>query len=944
MKKLLKILAWLAGIFVVMMILIIIGLKLFLPAEKIRSLATEKASAALGRDVSIESIDISFWGGLGVKLVDVVIGNPDWIDAGDFVRADNIDVKLYLLPLISGEYRVDRLIINNPHIVMLKMPDGANNFTLAAVDKKLPPDMAEEIPAETKAAAVAVSFDRLEIRDGKLDYIDDSTGIKILLSGLHISTALESPRNGFYESSGKVTVDSLLLVTEETLPAFAVDFDYSAQYDLSEKHLMLDKADLTLNGLLFELKAEVYHQSGAIRGRGNVKSKRISVADLFRLMPPDQLELFSDFTLDGDFSLEIDLEYDDADEEPLQYSGMAVITDMGMSCKDIPGKLQFKRALIDFEPDNLRMNIENGSFDGKPLKGHLVVNNFKDPVISGELTGKLNLIFVQPFLPSEDGHELSGEMDFATRFSGSVNDIKTMQFSGEIAVVDGRYNSELVPEPVESFSLRVYFDNSLTRVDEFSLKTASGNLGFTGRINNLIPYLLADSINARKVAPSVDGTLDGQLNLGMLNRFLPQAGNPQLTGLLKLDLNLTGRATDLSNFRPRGRIAVSNASFHDSLLPEPIERFEAELRISPDTITIDNLTMAFVSSDLSLSGVLIDPFPYMLPLEIVDRTKVKKPRFVFDLSAHRFNIDKLFPEAAPGSATNRASLPVDSIPPLILPDIDGDGTFRFDSLVYSQVEFTSITGKVKIRDRKIDCHDVSGKAYTGTVAGQTSIDLSSFDNPHYVGEFHASQIEADDFVSRFSEFGGYLFGKIDINGNYDARGWEPDAFLNSLSMTGTINMKEGKLITSGSVHSTISSLASKAGQSFEKEQPLNNLTTNIIVKDGRVSTDKLTTSLANLGDFELAGSYGFDGSLDYKGSVLLSQAWTDKLLSQGNLAGGLAALFTDKSTPCIKLPLTITGTINKPSLNIDYTAMTKNIGESLKDDAAGLLKGLFKKK
>ncbi|MEA3297562.1 MAG: AsmA-like C-terminal region-containing protein, partial [candidate division Zixibacteria bacterium] len=711
-----------------------------------------------------------------------------------------------------------------------------------------------------------------------------------------------------------------------------------------ERRLKLDKADLTLNGLLFELKAEAYNPSGAIRGRANVKSKRISITDLFQLMPSGQLEMLSDFTFDGDFSLEIDLEYDDTAEEPLQYSGTAVVTDMSMSNREIPGKLEFKRALMDFEPDNLRVNIEDGSFDGKPLKGHLVVSNFEKPVVSGELSGKLNLVFAQPFLPPEDKHELSGVMDFATRFSGSISDVRNMQFSGNIAVVDGRYNSRLIPEPVESYSLRIYFDNHLTRVDEFLIKTASGNLGFDGRINNLIPYLLADSAEVRNVVPSVDGALNGQLNIAMLNGFLPLTGNPQLNGLLTLDLNLTGKATDFSNFRPRGRITVSNASFQDSLLPEPIEKFEADLRISPDTIMIDKLSMAFVSSDLSLSGELIDPFPFFLPLEIVDRTKVKKPHFVFDLSAHRFDTDKLFPEVAPGTAINRAALPADSIPPLILPDINGDGTFSIDTLVYSQVEFTSITGKVKIRECKIDCYDVSGKAYTGDIVGRTSINLSSFDNPLYVGEFQASQIEADDFVSRFSEFGGHLFGKIDINGNYEARGWEPDAFLNSLSMTGKMNMKKGKLVTSGSVYSAINSLASKTGQSFEKEQPLKNLTTNIVVKDGRVSADKLSTSLANLGDLELGGSYGFDGSLDYKGSVLLSQAWTDKLLSQGNLAGGLAALFTDKSSPRIRLPLTITGTMDKPSLNIDYSSMTKNLGENLKDNAADLLKGLFKKK
>ena len=944
MKRLLKVAAWVAGILVVVIILAVAGLKLFLPAEKIRTLAIEKAGQELGRDVSIESIDISLWGGLGVKLVNVTVGNPPWIERDHFLVADNIDVKLQILPLISGEYRVDRLIINNPRITMLKMPDGANNYTLAAIDRKLPPDLAEEVPAESKAAAAVVSFGRLEINGGWLDYVDDSAGMRIRLTGLDISTSLESPRAGVFLSSGEVEVDSLLIVTKEVVPPLSVKLGYTAGYDLAERHLELDKADLEVNGLEFRIEGEAFHPPGEIRGLGTVHSQRIRVADLFDLMPPEQAEALTGFTLDGDFSLELSINYDDTREEPLVYSGTAVVTDLSMSKADVPGSLQFRRALIDFEPDNLRMNIEDGSFDGKPLKGILVVNDFENPVVNGELAGKLNLAYAQPFLPVEDKPELAGELDFSTKFSGDISDVKTMRFSGQLAVTDGRYNSLLLPEPVESFSLALYIDNTLTRVDKLKLTTASGELSFKGRINNLVPYLLADSASAMKVAPSVDGSLTGRLNMAFLNQFLPPTGKPQVMGLLSVDMRLAGNADDMANFQPRGTIEIVGASYTDSLLPEPVKRLEARLLISPDTVIVEKMAVAFESSDFAFSGKLIDPFPYLLPLDVVDRSRVKRPHLQFELTSHRLDIDKLFPEAAPGSASNRAALPADSVPPLILPDIDGSGRFAIDTLIYSRVEFTDISGKVKIEDGRIDCHDVAGDVYTGKVMGNNTIDLNDFENPHYVGEFQATGIEADDFVSRFSKFGGHLFGKINLNGDYDARGWEPEEFLNSLSITGVLNMKEGKVVTSGVIHSAIAGIADKAGQSFEKEQPLKNLSTNILVKDGRVSVDKLTTSMGNLGDLGLDGSYGFDGSISYKGTVLLSEAWTQKLVSGSGLVGGLAGLLSDKSIERIRLPLEIGGTMDKPKLNLDYSALTKDIGENLKDDAGNLLKGLFKKK
>jgi hypothetical protein len=350
---------------------------------------------------------------------------------------------------------------------------------------------------------------------------------------------------------------------------------------------------------------------------------------------------------------------------------------------------------------------------------------------------------------------------------------------------------------------------------------------------------------------------------------------------------------------------------------------------------------------MALSAKLIDPFPYLLPTALskgIDKSKLKKPNLLFELTSHRFDTDRLFPEAVPGSETNRAALPADSLPPLFLPDIDGKGTMQFDTIIYSRIEFTHLKGKALIHDRKIDCYDVTGKVYTGDVTGTTSIDLNDFNMPRYKGEFKATQIEADDFVSRFSQFGGHVFGKTDLSGGYEASGWEPEQFMNSLSMTAKTDIHEGKVVTSGFLYSAISTLAQQAGQPFDREQPLKALNTNIVVKDGKVRLDKLKTRVGTMGDMELDGFYAFTGSLEYKGSILLTKEWTSQLMSRGGLLSGLAGLFTDKSVDRIKLPIVIGGTVEKPSFNVDYSALTKGAQDNLTKDAGKLLNDLFKKK
>ncbi|UCG60578.1 MAG: AsmA family protein [Candidatus Zixiibacteriota bacterium] len=945
MRRAVKVIGWVAGIIIGVLILAIIGLWLFFPVEKAKDMAVEKGSAQLGRTITVESADISFWGGLGVKLGNVTVGNPPEMAEGQLLTAENVDVKLRILPLLTGNYKIDRLVINHPEISMVKRRDGVNNFTFKTLEKKAPPELAEKAAPEAKAAAVAVTFDKLVINHGSLTYVDDSSGVSFGLNDLDLSTSLTSPRKNLYRSSGEISIASAVLPADLPLPPLSLKLNYHADYDFDAKLITFDETELELSKLKFDLKGDVSDPTGQLKSKMTVKSAKISVGDFLSLLPPEKLEATRDITITGDFALDLDLEYDPNNIDTLTYYGTAVVTGMNLTHREVSGEFKFKRALIDFKNNNLRFNIEEGYFDSKPVKGHLVVDNFSDPTVNGELAGTLNLAYLQPFLPAEGGHQVAGESQFDLKLSGKTNDFAAMNFSGSVKVAGGKYSSALLFEPVESFDLDVYFDNRLTHVKKLTGRMKSGNLAFEGRLNDLVPYFLADSVTRPVIHPTIDGEISGKVDLAIANGFLPPKGDPELNGQLETRIKLTGVLTQYDKLKPGGTLSIRQASYTDSLLPEPVTHFEADMVISPDTITISNMTARFVSSDATFSGKLANPFPYLLPVEGVDRTEVKKPIFLFKLSSHRFDTDKMFPEAVPGSGENRATMSLDSVSTFILPDIDGLGTFEADTIIYSGVELTSIQGKIKIHDRKIECYDAIGKVYTGDVAGNTTIDLNDFAQPRYSGEFKASNVEANDFISRFTRFGGMVFGKVNLEGDYAARGWEPTDFIKSLNMNSAYTQLEGKLVTSGVVYSLLNELAEQAGQSFNNEQALKDLKTNILVKDGRVGLDKLKTKLGKVGDVELGGFYGLlSNEIDFSGTILLSEEWTQKLFSQKGLLSGLAGLLTDKSVNRVKLPIAFGGTPNKPEFKIDYDALTESLGDDLKKDAGDLLKNLFKKK
>jgi hypothetical protein len=179
---------------------------------------------------------------------------------------------------------------------------------------------------------------------------------------------------------------------------------------------------------------------------------------------------------------------------------------------------------------------------------------------------------------------------------------------------------------------------------------------------------------------------------------------------------------------------------------------------------------------------------------------------------------------------------------------------------------------------------------------------------------------------------------MDVDGNYDARGWEPDHFLNSLTMQGDGTMRKGKLVTSGEfLNSFIGGLAEKTGRNLGKEHPLRDLASSYTVDDGKVGLEKCVTKLGDIGDISVEGFYSFDGGLSYNGTLLLSTELTRELLGNGGVVAGLGKLLKQKEDERLPLPLKIGGTIVSPTFEIDYTVLTKNLGENI-------LQNLFKKK
>src|SRR5919106_2162345 len=84
---------------------------------------------AVGRDVTVGEIGVSLWGGIGARLNQFSVADDPAFGKEPFVRAEDLQVNMKLLPLLRKEFQVSKVILHRPVINIIKDQKGQFNFS-----------------------------------------------------------------------------------------------------------------------------------------------------------------------------------------------------------------------------------------------------------------------------------------------------------------------------------------------------------------------------------------------------------------------------------------------------------------------------------------------------------------------------------------------------------------------------------------------------------------------------------------------------------------------------------------------------------------------------------------------------------------------------------------------------------------------------------------------
>lgn len=527
-------------------------------------------------------------------------------------------------------------------------------------------------------------------------------------------------------------------------------------------------------------------------------------------------------------------------------------------------------------------------------------------------------------LPKSDstflsGLKTSGKIEMSASLKGELRTDTLPQIQGKIFFKDVKVDFIQVPRPFRMPYGEIDFNNTSASIFTSEAKLGEAPLEFKAVVEDFKD-------------PNLTSELKGEFDLSILNEFKKLPQGTSVSGETEIDLKVYGKIKNLPGLNLSGRVDLKKVEATTPALGVPVTNLNANLTFKGGDVSLSNLTLSLGQSSFGLQGKLSGAIPYFLS------QSEQKPLLNFSLNSPLMNLDEIFPVSSKTQSERTMTTP-DTI---LLPDINAQGKISIQKLIFRKIEFSNLSANLDVTDGILTIDSAASSVYTGTVGGKVLCDLNDINKPKFNMDFTASQIEANDFLSRFTPLHDNLFGKLNLTGSFSGAGMQVDDIQKSLSASGTAAITDGKLVN----FDLLNQLASYLKLKTFKEEQIKTLRNTFRIENSRVWFDDFSAATKD-GDFELSGSVGMDGSLDYTLTAILSPELSANFDALGALSENLK---NDQGR--VVLDVKIKGPAKNPEFLLDTSKpqerfqkrMKEKAKEELKKKGEDLLKDLFKKK
>jgi uncharacterized protein involved in outer membrane biogenesis len=586
-----------------------------------------QAEQTLGRQVTVEEIGVTVWGGIGMRLSNFAVADDPAFSQEEFLRAADLQVNVEFLPLLWRELRVRRFILHQPVITIIRDKQGQLNFASlgGSPSKEQASSQEQSGTAETPSPATTAfplfaAF--LNISNGTVRYIDRQEQTDFRVSQLDLTvedlsfdqpftlalnTALLAERQNLklHSRVGPLgsTLDLTNLPVEGTLEIDSLDVSALQQAlpHLTQQlpqglglsgplratmsiagtvgQLTLPKVDLTtavfaaskpnvkLSGRLGPLGTDLKDLSL----KGDLELGPVALAQLTRFAPLAAV-LPPDLSADGPLSLKAQVE---GTVENLALTGTLDVSGGTISMGDSFKKPQGTSLVLSTDarvtPHMVALQKATLQLHTLALAGSGKINLGK--TLSLDLTVDANpttLVGWEELLPLLQNYNLSGTLEAHARLQGSVTKDTIPQINGSLSLRQVQARLPQMPAPLTDLNATVAFTGQGATFTDTSLRMGNSLVRVDGRVERFAPLALTYRLSAP------------ELHLADL----------------QADASASNGATVLREVSSEGRVRMDNGGLvYKGSLSSPqgvlsqvaYRNFHTAVSMEAQTVTIDNV-------------------------------------------------------------------------------------------------------------------------------------------------------------------------------------------------------------------------------------------------------------------------------------------------------------------------------------------------------------------
>jgi hypothetical protein len=506
---------------------------------------------------------------------------------GDLLRAKNIFIEFNAWDMITGNYAIRKVEIEQARIRLKMFADGSDNFQIFKPSQ------------DTSSSDFKMKLNSIKFKDVDFGFADYSTlqHYRILLKSAKANGDFSSEIYSFNLSGSvflyDISYDSIQYIKNK-------DAEVKLQFDVNSPKgsYMVKNGKLSVNKIPFKVDGVVIYSDAEKSMDYTISGDKLKLHSFIEELPPTEKAYFSKFESTGDLKFNLKIKGSLSDPTPLSILLTSELKN---------GKIVNKQNNLSLDDVNFAVKYTNGSkgtmsssglsfsnFSARLksgiMKGKFSVNNLDRPKIETDLKGEINLEDLAQFLKADAISSMSGKLTIDSKIKINLrswsqvtaNDFLNSETSGKISITNGKLKLKDYPLPIMITTSDLTFNKSNIIINQMEGTIGKSDYSLDGSFVNILPYFF---LNQQQI--QIDATLTSNyLNFDELlksdNKKSETGKSISFSPDIKFNIKLKNKHLKFGKFEPND--------------------ISATLKMNDRVLQVSGLNMSIFGGKISASG------------------------------------------------------------------------------------------------------------------------------------------------------------------------------------------------------------------------------------------------------------------------------------------------------------------------------------------------------